>query len=61
MAETHATRCKFYFIMTIFTLTASNAKRVKLGMLYSTLGNFDASFRSRVDTISLLAISQRYT
>ena len=39
------------------TFTTSGATRVKLGMFYFTLGNFDATFRSRVDTISLLAIA----
>ena len=40
------------------SLTASRAKRNKLGMFYFTLGNFNATFRSRVDTISLLAVAQ---
>lgn len=40
------------------SLTASRAKRNKLGMFYFTLGNFNATFRSRVDAISLLAVAQ---
>ena len=40
------------------SLTSSSAKRVKLGMFYFTLGNFNATFRSRVDAIYLLAIAE---
>lgn len=39
------------------SLTTSSAKRIKLGMFYFTLGNFNTTFKSRVDTISLLAIA----
>ena len=40
------------------SLTASRAKRNKLGMFYFTLRNFNATLRSRVDAISLLAVAQ---
>ena len=40
------------------SLTASRAKRNKLSMFYFTLRNFNATFRSRVDAISLLAVAQ---
>ena len=39
------------------TLITSCATRVKLELFYFTLGNFDATFRFLVDTISLLAIA----
>lgn len=63
LAETHpifsedpnALQIVFYY--DDISLTTSSAKRIKLGMFYFTLGNLDATFKSRVDTISLLAIA----
>lgn len=63
LAETHPifsqdpTALQLILYYDDISLTVSNAKRVKLGMFYFSLGNFDVTFRSRVDTISLLAIA----
>ena len=64
LAETHpifsedpnALQIVLYYDDISFTTTS--AKRIKLGMFYFTLGNFNATFRSIVDTIFLLAIAQ---
>ena len=55
LAETHPIFSKDP--TTLQSILYYGATRVKLWMFYFTFGNFDATFRFLVDTISLLAIA----